>query len=457
MKNEKRSIADRFLKIFSEVRPGESITVLILLLDFLLLLLGYSIIKIVREPLVLVSAEQDLQVLLRSDLPNWLVNVLKVQKGPQLKAAAYAFQALLFLAFIPCYSWFASKVKRLPFLIGVTGFFISNILLFYLASFVNIPFLGFAFYIWVGIFNMSMIAQFWSFANDIYSKSEGDRLFPIIAIGATAGAPMGSLIAKWLQNWPPFQTILLSAGILVIYLGLSLVVHFRESDTPKLDQATSPSKVEPLKKGSGFSLIFRNPYIILIAFIIMLLNLVNTSGEFILTNVVYGAAQAVSPENMGAYVQSFYGDFVFWVNIIAFLLQAFLASRIVKYTGIKGVVLMLPLISLGVYGLIGMGAGFTAIRWFKTAENSTDYSIMNTGKAMMWLPTTREEKYKAKQAVDTFFVRFGDLVAAIIFIVGTTVLHFGVRQLSGINLIFIAAWLILTFFFLRYHAKLVSR
>ena len=76
---------------------------------------------------------------------------------------------------------------------------------------------------------------------------------------------------------------------------------------------------------------------------------------------------------------------------------------------------------------------------------------------MMWLPTAREEKYKAKQAVDTFFVRFGDTAAAIIFIVGTTVLHFGVKQLSGINLIFIAIWLIFTFFFLRYHVKLTSQ
>ena len=116
-----------------------------------------------------------------------------------------------------------------------------------------------------------------------------------------------------------------------------------------------------------------------------------------------------------------------------------------------------PLISFGAYGLMGLGAGFATTRWLKTAENSTDYSIMNTGKALMWLPTTREEKYKAKQAVDTFFVRFGDMVAAIIFIIGTTVLHFGVKELSGINLIVVAIWLVLTFFFLRSHAKLVNQ
>ena len=55
------------------------------------------------------------------------------------------------------------------------------------------PYVGVAFFIWVGIFNVSLIAQFWSYANDIYTKEAGDRLFPIITVGMTAGAPLGSL------------------------------------------------------------------------------------------------------------------------------------------------------------------------------------------------------------------------------------------------------------------------
>lgn len=454
---KKPGIGDRILRIFSEVRPGESITVLILLLDIFLLLLGYYIIKIVREPLVLVSAEKDLQIFLSSDIPQWLINVLKLQRGPQLKAAAAACQAILLIGFIPLYSWFASKVKRLYFLIGVTGFFISNIVIFYILSLAEVPFLGFIFYVWVGLFNVSMIAQFWSFANDIYSKKEGDRLFPIIAIGATAGAPIGTRIADLLKEWPAFQTILLTAFILLIYLGLSLIVHFREAHRSQKTPEVSVSAEAALKKGNGFALIFRNPYIILIAFLILVLNLVNTSGEFMLSDVVVGMANAVSPDSIGSWIQGFYADFNFWVSIIAFLLQALLVSRIVKYTGLKGVVFILPIVAFGVYGLFALGAGFAIIRWSKTAENSTDYSIMNTGKAMLWLPTTREEKYKAKQTVDTFFVRFGDLAAAIIFIVATTVLSLGIREVAGINLVLVVVWLFLTFSVLKKHDKLVNQ
>jgi AAA family ATP:ADP antiporter len=457
--DEERGLTARFLKIFSDVRPGETATALILLLDIFLLLASYYIIKVVRDPLVLVSAEQDLQILLKSNLPGWLIKIIQERnfQGPQLKALGAACQALLLIGFIPLYSWFASRVGRFYFLIGVTGFFISNILLFYFLSLAKVPFLGFAFYIWVGIFNNSMVAQFWSFANDIYTKSQGDRLFPVIAIGATAGAPIGSLIAERLKYWPPFQTILLTAGLLVIFLVLSIVVHRREAHSGTRKVAAVTSQEEPMKKGGGFKYVFRNPYILIIGFLLLSLNTVNTSGEFILSNFVMIKARAVAPENMSAVVQGFYGNFQLISSIIAFLLQAFLVSRIVKYTGIKGVILILPILSFGAYGVIGLGAGLAVVRALKLAENSTDYSIMNTGKAMLWLPTTREEKYKGKQTVDTFFVRFGDFVAGLLFIAGTTVLGLGVRKVAGVNLIIVGVWLVLTFLVLRYHSRLVDQ
>ncbi len=70
-----------------------------------------------------------------------------------------------------------------------------------------------------------------------------------------------------------------------------------------------------------------------------------------------------------------------------------------------------------------------ALRSLKIAENSTDYSVNNTAKQMIWLPTSREEKYKAKQAIDTFFVRSGDMLAAGVVFLGTHGLALGVRRL----------------------------
>ena len=102
------------------------------------------------------------------------------------------------------------------------------------------------------------------------------------------------------------------------------------------------------------------------------------------------------------YIGAFYGNYFFWVNVAA-RAAGFVATRLIKSFGLAGVLLALPLVAVGAYGIIALGATIAIVRWAKTAENATDYSVMNTAKQLLWLPTSREEKYKAKQAVDGFF------------------------------------------------------
>ena len=135
-------------------------------------------------------------------------------------------------------------------------------------------------------------------------------------------------------------------------------------------------------------------------------------------------------------------------------LQAFVVSRVVKYTGLRGTLLILPFVSLGAYGLIAAGVGFSLVRWGKTAENSTDYSIMNTARQLLWLPTSREEKYKAKQAVDTFFVRVGDVLSAIYVFIGTSLVGLGIAGFAAGNLALVLVWICIAFLILREHEKL---
>jgi AAA family ATP:ADP antiporter len=87
--------------------------------------------------------------------------------------------------------------------------------------------------------------------------------------------------------------------------------------------------------------------------------------------------------------------------------------------------------------------------WSKIAENSTDYSVNNTVRNMLWLPTTREMKYKAKQAVDTFFIRMGDVSSALVVFVGVELLDLGVRGFVSVNLVAIVIWLLLSVQILR--------
>src|SRR6185503_6472507 len=208
-----------------------------------------------------------------------------------------------------------------------------------------------------------------------------------------------------------------------------------------------------LPGAGGFALVLHNPYLRLVAALIVLLNVVNTTGEYLVAKLLSAEVQALAAANplfdKQAYIGAFTGEYQFWVGVTALLLQAFVTARLVKYRGLAGVLLALPLIALGGYAIVAAGAGFALVRWVKIAENATDYSIMNTARQMLWLPTTREEKYKAKQAIDTFFVRGGDVLSAAVVYGGTHMLHLTVEQFALANIALTLVWLALAVVILK--------
>jgi AAA family ATP:ADP antiporter len=426
-----RSALDRLLSVFADVHPGEGATAVLMLVNIFLLLICYSIIKTVREPLILLGG------------------------GAEVRSYTAAGQALVLMGFVPLYSWFASRVDRIKLLVGVSLFFVLNIELFAAAVAARVPYVGVAFFIWVGVFNMSLVAQFWSYANDIYTKQEGDRLFPIIVIGMTAGAPLGSLLAGRLFGLgvTPQLILQISAALLGISVLLYLTIN---SGVTRKERAAR----EALAPGGGFGLVLRSDYLRLIALLMILLNAVNTTGEYLIARLLTTHATELATLDPGfnksAYLGAFTGDYQFWVNVVAFMLQAFVASRLVKYAGLRGVLLALPLIALGGYSVVAAGVSFVVVRWIKTAENATDYSIMNTARQLLWLPTSREEKYKAKQAIDTFFVRSGDLLSAVVVYLGTAVLRFGIAGFAAVNVVLTTAWIALAVLILRRHRALAD-
>jgi len=127
------------------------------------------------------------------------------------------------------------------------------------------------------------------------------------------------------------------------------------------------------------------------------------------------------------------------------LIQLFLVSRIFKYLGIRIAILILPIIAMGGYLLLAFYPVLGIVRWAKTAENATDYSLNNTVRHALFLPTNREEKYKAKQAIDSFFHRSGDVLSALIVFLGTQLLAFRTSHFALFNLLLVVIWLVLAF------------
>ena len=422
---------ERFLRLFAEVRPGESATVLLLFTNLFLLLVGYYILKTVREPLILATG------------------------GAEVKSYAAAGQALVLMGFVPLYSLFSSRVGREKLVLGVTIFFILNVELFFVGAKLGVPYLGVVFYIWVGIFSLASIAQFWSYANDLYVREAGERLFALIAVGATAGGPVGAKIAETLfkMKVDPFDMLHVSAALLVVQLALYWIVNRRET-------LGAADRTPALVGSSGFALVFRSRYLMLLALLLVILNIVNTTGEYILSRSVVTHAEAMAAADPGfqkeSYIGEFYGAFNFAVTTLTLLVQAFAVSRIVRLFGIAGVILFAPVLSLGAYGIVAGGAAFAVLRWAKVLENATDYSVTNTGKQMLWLPTTRDEKYKAKQAIDTFFVRSGDVLSAGVVYLGTQMLALGTTGFAWANVIVALAWLGVAWLLLREQRRVVA-
>ena len=252
----------------------------------------------------------------------------------------------------------------------------------------------------------------------------------------------------------PQLIIQVSAALLLGSLLLYLLINTRETR-----RAVAPGVA--LAAGGGFELVFRSEYLRLVALLVVLLNIVNTTGEYLIARLLTNHADALAAANSAfdkqAYIGAFTGNYQFWINVTAFLLQAFVTSRLVKYRGLRGALLALPLIALGGYTIVAAGVGFAAVRWIKTAENATDYSIMNTARQLLWLPTSREEKYKAKQAVDAFFMRGGDVLSAGIVFLGTSTLQLGVRGFAIGNVALTLLWIGIALLILRRHGALAQQ
>lgn len=439
--------AYKILRVFTVVYPGEAITVLLLTFNAFLVLAAYYIIKPVREALILAG------------------------KGAEFKSYLSAVTVILLILVVKAFSNIASKFPRQKLISWVTIFFISNLGIFYLLSLLGIQLgtIGIIFFIWMGIFNVMVIAQFWAFANDIYTHEEGKRLFPLVAFGATFGAFAGAKATGWLiKPIGRYQLMLVAGGILIICILLTLIIHYREirkinDNAVKISlEKESSEKVreKPLEKGGGFRLVFRKRYLLYIAIFVLLLNFINTNGEYILGEfITHTAKEAVETGTSGGldegdFIGKFYADFFSIVNLLAWFIQLIFVSRIFKWVGVRGALFFLPLIALGGYLFIAVGASLLIVKWAKILENGTDYSLMNTTRHALFLITLREEKYKAKAAIDTFFHRSGDVLSALLVFLGVTYLAFNIENFAMVNVVLVFIWIFLGILIFRTHKKL---
>jgi AAA family ATP:ADP antiporter len=364
--------------------------------------------------------------------------------GAEVKSYSSAGQALLLLVLVPAYGAFASKVNRERLVTWVTLFFVANVLLFAAAYTAGLR-IGVVYFLWVGIFNVMVIAQFWAFANDLFTPEQGKRLFPLIGVGSSLGAWVGSVRAgQVVGTIGPLRLLFGAAFVLVVCTLLARVVS-RVTSRAEPREVTAAAE-KPLGKEGGFELIRKDRYLLLIAALTVLLNVVNTSGEYLFgryvveqANALYGAGADAAAARQ-RFIGETYSQLFSTVNLLGFLLQMFVVSRVFRFLGVGKSLFIHPIVALAGYLLMLRAPSIQLMGILKTADNSIDYSLGNTTKQALWLPTSREAKYKAKQAVDSFFVRMGDVLQAGVVFVGER-LALAVPAFAAVNVVLVAAWL----------------
>lgn len=405
----------RFLSLFARVQAEEARSVATLCLQALLLMVAYYLIRPVREAMVLAEG------------------------GAELRSYAVGAQALLLIAIIPAYAALVRRVNTARVFQWVNAFFASNLVAFYLLAQGGCRF-GFLFFIWGGIFGVMIVSQFWAFATDLFSVKSGERLFGIIAVGLSGGSWIGSRLAS-----AGFEAIgppgLMLAAAAVLAMAACLCGRVRESlpaasrSTP-MDERLAPSAApDPVGRWfGGLALLGRSRFLIGIAALVVLLNWITSTGDYVLSNWLVDVARREAPQATTAFIARFMGNYCSTITLVGFFVQLLLVSRLIHLAGLARALMITPVAFLAGYLAIGVLPVFALLQSVLIVQRSLDYSLLSTARSALLLPASRDEKYQAKTVIDTLFYRTGDLLS-------TLAIYVGVRFFDNTRMQFV--WLIL--------------
>ena len=395
----------------------------------------------------------------------------------EVKAYSSFAQSVILLFVVGWYARLADRWDKVTLFTRATLFCMSNMVIFWFLQpnffFEQLPFSGIVYYLWVGMFGVFVVAQFWTFCADVYTDERGKRMLPFIAVGATAGAAVGSWLVDQLvdSGLVPTEALLLVATaplavsiLLVKQVGRQQAQWNEVAGTAPSNAGLSKVELREASIWSGAKLVLLNRFLLMAALVTLFTHWVNTNGENLLFRVVQESLSEQARDQglaagreLLAFVRdgttAFYGNFYFWVNSVALLLQAFVASRMLKYGGFATILLILPVIALASYTIMALLPILMIVKMMKVAENATEYSLNNTSRHVLWLPVSSAMKFRGKPAIDTLYVRLGDGMAAITVLIGVHLLVLTTQQFFIFNVFLVLCWLVAGVLLVREHRR----
>jgi len=319
------------------------------------------------------------------------------------------------LVLAPLFGTLVSRYKRVQFISISYRFFAVNLLIFYMLMLYSDSetdvILGRIFYIWLSAFNLFVVSVFWSFMADGFGYERSRRLFAFFAAGGTTGAIVGAAITSGLVEIIGRLHLLLFS---VVLLEVAVrIVHALDKEFNQYQRQTPNSEFLPANKGSlgkqmseGILLTMRSPYLLGIAAYLLLYSFLSTFLYFEQANIINNALETRTERT------ALFAQIDLWVNILTLLVQIFLTGHLMRKLGITLVLMIIPALTVVGFISLAMAPILLTLVIFQIVRRAGNYALSRPARETLFTILGREEKYKAKNFIDTFVYRTGDALSA---------------------------------------------
>jgi ATP:ADP antiporter, AAA family len=343
----------------------------------------------------------------------YVLRPIRDEMGIQVGGAhlAWLFTAtfVAMLAVVPAFGWVSSRFPRRRFLPYVYLFFVANLLLFFVLfrEKIAVDEARKAFFVWVSVFNLFVVSVFWSFMADLYDTGQARRLYGFIAAGGSAGAIAGPAITTLLAvPLGPVNLLLVSGAFLLAATGC--IVRLSKWGTAQVSRSV-PDR--PVGGGlfDGVRLVLVSPYLLMISVYVVLYSILSTFLYFEQQQIVK-AALSSSAQRTQLFAAA---DLA--VNVITLSLQLLLFSRFLRWFGIAGGLVLIPLLSVPGFLALGISPTLVVLMAFGIVRRAAEFAICKPARETLFNALSREEKYKAKNFMDTAVYRGADMTSGWMF------------------------------------------
>jgi AAA family ATP:ADP antiporter len=412
-----RTLPLRLLTRVVRVEPGEVPALLWSFGYFFCLLCSYYILRPVRDE-------------------------MGIQGGPENLQWMFTATFLTMLGAVPVFGWLSSRFPRRILLPAVYLFFISNLFIFFFLRDAGITpdVTARVFFVWVSVFNLFVVSVFWSLMADLFRNEQARRLYGFIAAGGSTGALFGPLLVTVLaSNVGPDLLLVVSACFL---LGALICIGRLGAWTRAggVNEKRESAAGNPLGGGifSGLTLLVRSEYLLGIGLYVILYSVLSTFLYFQQAYIVSGAMS--DPGERTALFATL--DLV--VNALTLFCQLFVVGRVIGRFGVTVTLVLLPAVAIVGFFVLGFFPTLAVLIVFGVIRRAGEYAITKPAREVLFTVISREEKYKAKNVIDTVVLRSGDAVSGWLF-EGLRILGISFSGVSFVAVPLAALWTITGF------------